>query len=56
MIAILDMVLPFFESFLQQHGQKLPAEVLASVQAAYEALLAHKADLITQADLEAQRG
>jgi hypothetical protein len=56
MIAILGLVLPFFETFLKEHGQKLPAEILASVQAAYNALLAHKADLITKADLEAQRG
>ncbi len=56
MIAILSLVLPFLETFLSQHGQQLPADILASVQAAYDALMAHKADLMTKAEWEAQRG
>jgi hypothetical protein len=56
MIAILNLVLPFLEAFLAQHGQNLPADILESVTAAYNALVAHKADLMTKADWEAQRG
>lgn len=56
MIAIIGIVLPFIQTFLTQHGQKLPAEVLGAVQAAYNALASHQQDLITQADLESQRG
>lgn len=56
MIAILGLVLPFVQTFLTEHGQKLPAEVLGAVQTAYNALAAHRQDLITKADLEAQRG
>lgn len=56
MIGILSIVLPFLEAFLTEHGQKLPADILAAVEAAYKALLNHKVDLITKADLEAQRG
>lgn len=56
MIAILGLVIPFIETFLKEHGQQLPAELLQAGQAFYVALMAHKDDLITKANLEAQRG
>lgn len=56
MIAILGLVIPFIQTFLQEHGQKLPAELLAAGNSFLSALMFHKDDLITQANLEAQRG
>lgn len=35
---------------------KAPVEVVAAVQAAVDAVAAHKDDLVTKANLEAQRG
>lgn len=56
MLAILGLVIPFIETFLKAHGQQLPAELLAAGEAFYGALVAHKDDLVTQANLEANRG
>lgn len=56
MIAILGLVLPLIETFLSEHGQQLPADLLSAGQKFYAALLAHKADLLTKANFEAQRG
>lgn len=53
---ILDLGITFLQSFLQSTGQKVPSEVVAAIQAAIDALSAHKADLLTKANFEAQRG
>jgi hypothetical protein len=41
---------------MAQHGQKLPAELVAAAQSAVDAWAAHRADVVTKANLEAQRG
>ena len=56
MLGILNIVIPFLEAFLANHGQNLPAEILKSVQAAYQALSQHRGDLITKANLDSLRG
>lgn len=56
MISILGLVIPFVEAFLKDHGQELPAELLEAGQKFYIALVAHKADLMTKAEWNAQRG
>lgn len=55
-IAILDLGLSFLQSFLGNLKSKLPAEVVAAVQSAIDAIAAHKSDVVTKAALEAQRG
>jgi hypothetical protein len=55
-ITLLDLGLGFLQSFLGNLKNKLPAEVIASIQAAIDALVAHKDDVVTRANLEAQRG
>ena len=55
-IGLLNLVLTLGETFLNSAGAKLPAEVLASVQAALSALSAHRDDEVTKANLETQRG
>lgn len=56
MLEAVDLALSFGAMFLQKYGQKLPAEVVTSVQAGVDALMAHKADLLTKANFEANRG
>lgn len=56
MLALVSLGLTFLQEFLANSKNQLPAQVVASVEAAIAALAAHKADLITQAALEAQRG
>jgi hypothetical protein len=56
MIEAIDIGLGLLETFLGRLKNKLPAEVVAAIQDAYDALDAHKQDLITKANLEAQRG
>lgn len=56
MIEVIDLGLTFLQMFLGKMSNKLPAEVVASIQAAVDALVLHKNDLITKAALEAQRG
>jgi hypothetical protein len=55
-ITLLDLGLGFLTQFLSGLGKKLPANVVASVQAAIDAITAHRQDEITKAELEAQRG
>ena len=55
-ITLLDLGITFLQSFLGKLSNKLPAEVVAAVQAAIDAIAAHKDDAITKANLEAQRG
>jgi hypothetical protein len=55
-ITLIDLGISFLESFLSGLKNKLPAEVVAAVQAAVDALAAHKADALTKANFESQRG
>lgn len=55
-ITIIDLVATFLQTFLGNMKSKLPAEVVTSVQATLDALFAHKDDLLTKANFEAQRG
>ena len=52
---IIALGIAFLQLFLKSTGGKLPAEILASVQAAVAALQAHQNDLITKAALEEER-
>jgi hypothetical protein len=56
MVPLIDMGLGIIETLLGKFKTNLPAEVVSAIQAAYDALMAHKNDLITQAALEAERG
>jgi len=42
--------------FLGKMSNKLPAEVSSAVQAAIDAIAAHRKDVVTKVNLEAQRG
>jgi hypothetical protein len=55
-IELIDLGFGFLQTFLGKLKNNLPATVVAAVQAAADALLAHKNDLITKANFEAQRG
>lgn len=55
-IQLIDLFLSLGGVFVEKLSNKLPAEVLASLQSALAALEAHKNDLVTKANLEAQRG
>jgi len=55
-ITVIDIGLSFLEGYLSRLRDQLPVHVVAAVQAAIDALAAHKADLITKQNLEAQRG
>ena len=49
----IQFLLPFISSL---KGGKTPADIIAAVQAAVDALLAHKQDLISKSNLDAMRG
>lgn len=53
---LLDLGITFLQQFLISTGQKIPSQVVAAIQAAIDALSAHKDDLLTKANFEAQRG
>jgi hypothetical protein len=56
-ITLLDLGVQFLLPFLQSlKNGKVPAEVVAAVQAAIDAIAAHKQDLLTKANFDAQRG
>lgn len=55
-IQLLDLGLGFLQMFLGGLKNKLPAEVVASIQATIDAIAAHKQDELTKANFEAQRG
>lgn len=56
MIPILDLGITFLQMFLGKLGNQVPAQVVEAIQAAIDALVLHHADLVTKANLEAQRG
>jgi len=56
-LSLIDVGLTFLQSFLGGlKTSKAPADVVAAVQAAVDALFAHKADIISKANLDALRG
>lgn len=56
-IQLIDLGISFLLPFLQGlKNSKVPAEVVAAVQAAIDAIAAHKQDLLTKANFDAQRG
>lgn len=54
-IPLLDLGLSILEQYLGKLKDQLPEDVVAAVQAAIDALAAHKNDLVTKVNLEAQR-
>ena len=56
MISLLDMGFGLVEMLLAKHGHKLPAELVEAGQAAVDAWAKHRADVVTKANLEEQRG
>jgi hypothetical protein len=54
--TLIDLGFSFLQSFLGSLKNKLPANVVTALQAAIDALAAHKADILTKANFEAQRG
>jgi hypothetical protein len=57
LLTLLDLGIQFLLPFLSGlKGAKVPAEVLAAVQSAIDALLAHKQDVINKSNLDALRG
>lgn len=56
MIELLDLGISLTQMFLSKLGNKVPSELVALGQAFVDAAIAHKADLITKAALEANRG
>lgn len=56
-VTLLDLGIQFLLQYLAGlKGAKVPAELVTSIQAAIDALLQHKNDIITKANLDAQRG
>lgn len=56
MIELIDLGLGFLQQYLGAIQNKVPTEVVQSVQKAIDALNAHKGDVITQVNIDAQRG
>lgn len=54
--TLIDLGLTFLQSFLGKLSNKLPAEIVKSLQASIDALAAHRNDLLTKANFEALRG
>jgi len=56
-LTLLDVGLGFLQTFLGGlKGSKAPAEIVASIQAALDALFAHKQDVISKSNLDSLRG
>lgn len=55
-VELIDLFVSLGESFLGKLQNKVPAELLASAQAAFDAFATHKDDELTKANFEAQRG
>jgi hypothetical protein len=49
----IQFLLPFISGL---KGGKAPAEIIASVQAAIDALIAHKQDIVSKSNLDSLRG
>lgn len=56
-LALIDVGIGFLQSFLSGlKGSKAPAEVVAAIQAAIDAIFAHRADIISKSNLDSLRG
>lgn len=56
MIELLDLGISLTQMFLSKLHNQVPTQLVALGQAFVDAALAHKADLITKAALESNRG
>lgn len=56
LIQLIDLGVGFLDMFLSKVKSNVPQTVADAVQAAADALISHKNDLVTKANLEAQRG
>jgi hypothetical protein len=56
LLPLLDVGLSFLQTFLSHTKSNVPSEVAGAVQAAIDAIAAHRNDLVTKAALDAQRG
>jgi hypothetical protein len=54
--GLIGLGIQFLQAFLGQTKAKLPVEILTSTEALIAALEAHKDDVLTKANFEAQRG
>jgi len=56
-LTLIDLGIQFLLPFLSGlKGGKAPAEVIAAIQAAIDAIIAHKQDIINKSNLDALRG
>ena len=56
-VQLIELGIQFLLQYLSGlKGNKVPAEVLTAVQAAIDALLAHKNDVISKSNLDSLRG
>lgn len=56
-LTLIDVGLSFLQQFLTGiKGGKAPSEVIAAVQAAVDALAAHKQDIINKSNIDSLRG
>jgi hypothetical protein len=56
-LPLIELGIGFLEKFLAGlKWGKAPAEVIASVQAAYDALATHRMDIISKSNLDSLRG
>jgi hypothetical protein len=55
-LPVVQLGLSLIQALLGQLKSKVPAEIVASLQASADALEQHQNDLVTKANLEAQRG
>ena len=56
-LTLIDMGIQFLLQYLSGlKGAKVPAEILASIQAAIDALATHKQDVINKSNLDPMRG
>jgi len=56
-LTLLDLGIQFLLPFLSGlKGGKAPAEVITSIQAAIDAIISHKQDVINKSNLDALRG
>jgi hypothetical protein len=56
-LTLIDLGIQFLLPFLSGlKGGNAPAEVIASIQAAIDAIIAHKQDVISKSNLDSMRG
>jgi hypothetical protein len=56
-LTLIDLGIQFLLPFISGlKGGKAPAELIAAVQAAIDAIIAHKVDIINKSNLDSLRG